>query len=1552
MLTHVLISPRIDLPTLSSEEELQIRFWHWFNQFPQDPGRVQVSTDNGANWTSISRNFVQNGNAWTQHIIDISEYANSTVRFAFYFTSDGGSEANGWFVDDISIVKGVFRMPNPEGFELGIGDWNVEQGVWEVGIPTRGPASAHTGENCAGTVLGGNYPRNADTRLISPRIDLPTLSSEEELQIRFWHWFNQFPQDPGRVQVSTDNGANWTSISRNFVQNGNAWTQHIIDISEYANSTVRFAFYFTSDGGSEANGWFVDDISIVKGVFRMPNPEGFELGIGDWNVEQGVWEVGIPTRGPASAHTGENCAGTVLGGNYPRNADTRLISPELKLVPILNESPELFFWQWFNQFPQDSAVVQISTEGGEWQTISNSFSSNSGGWTQFFIDLSRYANSTVRLAFYFTSDGGSEANGWFIDDIRIEGIQTNPGPDPIENIRLLSTNPSTNQITIKNFGNSAKDISDYRLCSKLVYTQNLRNQNIETGSLNLGPNQEVTISGFGLDVSEADLSLYLPIVNTGNPNVDFTDPAIMVDFTQWGSAGNGRESVAAAKGIWTTGDFISTADTYNYIGNGSQNGLNFWVGRQIFDCPNLNLDIGDVCNDGNANTSNDRVQQDCTCSGEITFDCPDLSLNIGDSCDDNNANTSNDRVQQNCSCSGQVVFDCPDLNMNIGDNCDDNNSNTSNDRVQQNCSCQGEVIFDCPDLSLNIGDSCDDNDPNTSNDQVQQNCSCAGEVTFDCPDLNLNIGNSCDDNDANTSNDRVQQNCSCAGEVTFDCPGLSLDIGDSCDDNNMNTSNDRVQQNCSCSGDITFDCPDLSLNIGDSCDDNDANTANDRVLQNCNCQGEVTFDCPDLSLNIGDSCDDNNANTSNDRVQQNCSCQGDIVFDCPDLSLNIGDSCDDNNANTSNDRVQDNCICAGEVTFDCPNLGSNFGDACNDGNENTDNDRVLLDCICAGEIVFDCPDLNLNIGDSCNDGNDNTSNDRVQQDCSCQGSTVFDCPNLGLNIGDTCNDNNPNTSNDTVDQNCNCSGQTTDCEGITGGSAIPGTSCDDGESKTLNDVYDENCICRGINPDCDCEGMEVITVCQNGQTKRVNCNALSDPQMYCGPCQDSPAVCKECDYNADGTLTICWIPSEKDNFRTITGDCDFLQNFFDSEGNMMNDNECGPCQCAFIGDVDSDGDGICDRKDECPNDASRDKAGLCGCDDQDSDTDGICDDDDCAPSDNSLPASATRSCDDGDPNTENDVIVAGSCDCSGSTISCPDSDGDGVCNDDDICEGSDDHADADNDGTPNGCDECPDNADKTVKGVCGCENCPVDDCNDICQPRGNAEYEWIDKISMNQLENQSGSNDGYGDFRDQFLELGQGDSLSLWVFHNHLENICEKSVHIYADWNGDCDFDDEGELVHWERTLNEAGTYIAIPDDAIEGDITIRFMVHYGRIRSACQEGIEGEVEDYTLRIFSRNNIKVSSQDQKSVEHETDQYKISVFPNPISEHNSFLLEHNLDPSELMKIKIFTLDGQLVSTFNLNGSQHEFSTKNLHAGVYIVEIKTDNVVMREVVVVQR
>jgi hypothetical protein len=73
-----------------------------------------------------------------------------------------------------------------QDWEAGIGSWYADNGLWEVGVPTVGPTSTHSGINCAGTVLGGNYPPNANTRLISPSISLPTPTGGEIIQLKFW----------------------------------------------------------------------------------------------------------------------------------------------------------------------------------------------------------------------------------------------------------------------------------------------------------------------------------------------------------------------------------------------------------------------------------------------------------------------------------------------------------------------------------------------------------------------------------------------------------------------------------------------------------------------------------------------------------------------------------------------------------------------------------------------------------------------------------------------------------------------------------------------------------------------------------------------------------------------------------------------------------------------------------------------------------------------------------------------------------------------------------------------------------------------------------------------------------------------------------------------------------------------------------------------------------------------------------------------------------------------------------------------------------------------
>lgn len=136
-------------------------------------------------------------------------------------------------------------------------------------------------------------------------------------------------------------------------------------------------------------------------------------------------------------------------------------------------------------------------------------------------------------------------------------------------IRITGVSPSTSTVSIKNFGSTTVNIATYRLCHLFVYPT-LSSLTLVSGSLNLMPGATVVVTGASLNATASDLGLYLP---TGA----FTSTTAMLDFVQWGSGGNGRESVAVAKGIWTAGDFISGPGTYTYTGDGtSDNGLLFW----------------------------------------------------------------------------------------------------------------------------------------------------------------------------------------------------------------------------------------------------------------------------------------------------------------------------------------------------------------------------------------------------------------------------------------------------------------------------------------------------------------------------------------------------------------------------------------------------------------------------------------------------------------------------------------------------------------------------------------------------------------------------------------------------------------------------------------------------------------------------------------------------------------------------------------------------------------------------------------------------------------
>lgn len=152
-------------------------------------------------------------------------------------------------------------------------------------------------------------------------------------------------------------------------------------------------------------------------------------------------------------------------------------------------------------------------------------------------------------------------------------------------IRITGVDPAQNLIFIRNFGTATVDITNHMLCTKFNY--------FTVGSLTviagnpsaLGSMQTAWVQGNSLDAAGADLGLFLP----GTSGSGFGSTTNMLDFVQWKTGGNGRESVAVAKGIWTAGAFVCGNPTYTFTGGGNDVGFSFWNGVGCTTSVNENL---------------------------------------------------------------------------------------------------------------------------------------------------------------------------------------------------------------------------------------------------------------------------------------------------------------------------------------------------------------------------------------------------------------------------------------------------------------------------------------------------------------------------------------------------------------------------------------------------------------------------------------------------------------------------------------------------------------------------------------------------------------------------------------------------------------------------------------------------------------------------------------------------------------------------------------------------------------------------------------------------
>jgi len=160
------------------------------------------------------------------------------------------------------------------------------------------------------------------------------------------------------------------------------------------NEGMLVTFDGTRIGAPLPAGWYLDDIVVTADTLHTVLKENFETGGTGWtHGGQGDdWQVGSPasSRGPASANSGQRCAGTNLKGSYQQLADCVLVSPDFNLSMAFSSS--VSFYEWFDLAKEDSIYITVeATIGGVFvESDAVQLNGSQASWGQRTIDFTQF----------------------------------------------------------------------------------------------------------------------------------------------------------------------------------------------------------------------------------------------------------------------------------------------------------------------------------------------------------------------------------------------------------------------------------------------------------------------------------------------------------------------------------------------------------------------------------------------------------------------------------------------------------------------------------------------------------------------------------------------------------------------------------------------------------------------------------------------------------------------------------------------------------------------------------------------------------------------------------------------------------------------------------------------------------------------------------------------------------------------------------------------------------------------------------------------------------
>ncbi len=140
----------------------------------------------------------------------------------------------------------------------------------------------------------------------------------------------------------------------------------------------------------------------------------------------------------------------------------------------------------------------------------------------------------------------------------------------------------------------------------------------------------------------------------------------------------------------------------------------------------------------------------------------------------------------------------------------------------------------------------------------------------------------------------------------------------------------------------------------------------------------------------------------------------------------------------------------------------------------------------------------------------------------------------------------------------------------------------------------------------------------------------------------------------------------------------------------------------------------------------------------------------------------------------------------------------------------------------------------------------------------NTDFEWISSVQINELNNTSSSDDGYGDFTDLSTTLNTFETYNITIEAGYNSGVFEEFFKVWIDYNQDGQFDNNTELAFnsGAAMINGAEGQITIPGDAVAGNTRMRVAMKASQSSTtqsptACETIDFGEVEDYCVNIIT-----------------------------------------------------------------------------------------------------